>query len=85
MPFQKRPGPATGEDSGMKREGATRVEGGARRGFWRRGAGVTSEAWEGWKGVSRKEDDSMGFWDRLGLGPTGERGSCGPGGRVYVW
>ena len=33
MPLQNRPGPPTGLDSGMNFDGATRVDGGARRGF----------------------------------------------------
>lgn len=65
-PFQKSDGPA-GDDSGMKIEGRTRVDGGAKRGFWRSGAGVTSEAVPaaGWKGVSGYVVDSVGF---LGFG-----------------
>jgi len=59
-PFQNRPGPA-GDDSGMNLLGATSVEGGARRGFCRRGAGVIMLVCEGWKGVSRYEDDNVGF------------------------
>ena len=42
MPFQNSPGPA-GEDSGMNFEGATNVDGGAKRGFCRIGAGVSIE------------------------------------------
>ena len=52
-PFQNRPEVpgAAGEDSGMNLEGATSVDGGARRGFWRSGAGVRREVDER-KGVS---------------------------------
>jgi hypothetical protein len=53
--FQKLEGPP-GLESGMNFEGATSVLGGARRGFWRRGAGVfigQGWAWEVGKGVSR--------------------------------
>jgi hypothetical protein len=59
-PFQNEPVPPAGLESGINFEGATSVLGGARRGFWRSGAGVMMLCAE-WKGVSRYDDERVGL------------------------